>query len=297
MLLCPSLKTLFFTELYANNNAMPFNHQLPVFPLLPPERLWLEEVYKRISGGERFFAEHIRVSLDGQIPNDFKYEGIDTRLLEYNGTRITILGLIALGKGDGLTDDINKVAMNIRKCIVENVERQDVSVDEISESTGFTTDQVSFYIELLCMTGTFMSGASMEGNTAKYKSIHVAGNKAVFDNYMSFPGVETLIFNKLQSHGPQPGPRFTEQEIYTVNQKLDIIIDLLQKNFMGNALQWYDVKNEIEEMRNNYSLPKKNWFQMLRGKLSEMVISGMISETISKELVSWGKAVFQKLIS
>jgi hypothetical protein len=276
---------------------MPFNHQLPVFPLLPPERLWLDEVYKRIARGERFFAEHIRVSLDGQIPNDFKYESIDSRLLEYNGTRITILGIMALGKGEMLTDDINKVAMSIRKCIVDNVERQDVSIDEISESTGFTTDQVSFYIELLCMTGTFMSGAFMESNTAKYKSIHVAGNKAVFDNYMSFPGVETLIFNKLQSHGPQPGPRFSEQEVYTANKKLDLIIDLVEKHFTGNTLQWYDVKNEINEMRNHYSLPKKNWCQMLYGKLKEMILSGIISETISKEVVALGKSVIQKLIS
>jgi hypothetical protein len=273
---------------------MPLNQQLPMFFLLPSERLWLEDVYKRISCGERFFAEHIRVSLDGQIPYDFKYESIDSRLLQYNGTRITILGIIALGKGDMLTDDINKVAMAIRKCIIDDVERQDVAVEEIVANTAFTTNQVSFYIELLCMTGTFMSGASMEGNSAKYKSIHVGGNKAVFDNYMAFPGVETLIYNGLQSHGPQPGPRFSEQEVYTANQKLDRLLELMEDNFTGNSLQWLDVKNDINEMRNHFSLPKKNWFQMLYGKITEMIVSGMIGETISKELVSWGQVFISK---
>src|SRR5258706_14333872 len=106
---------------------MPFNYQLPAFNLSDLERLWLQEVYNRNKAGKRFSFEHVRVALEGQIPNDFRYDSIDKRLLEHNGTSITILGILALEPGNDITDNINKIALAIRQLIIEDVDRSDIA--------------------------------------------------------------------------------------------------------------------------------------------------------------------------
>lgn len=43
---------------------------------------------------------------------------------------------------------------------------------------------------------------------------------------------------------------------------------------------------EMQELKELYFLSKKTWMQIFTGKITEMVAGGVISETISKELVN-----------
>ena len=69
------------------------------------------------------------------------------------------------------------------------------------------------------------------------------------------------------------------------NESLDKIIDDLRKIQVGQELTYNDLYDELQELKEYYFLSKKHWSQLLIGRISEMVAGGVISETVSKEIV------------
>ncbi len=83
-----------------------------------------------------------------------------------------------------------------------------------------------------------------------------------------------------------PQTEFNYQEKSAINESLQKIIADLDKIKMGQEITYDDVMIELNELKEFYFLNKKHWSQLLIGRLSEMVAGGVISETISKDIVS-----------
>jgi hypothetical protein len=77
-------------------------------------------------------------------------------------------------------------------------------------------------------------------------------------------------------------------------EKLLYEINLLK---LGQEITYEDLSNEIEDLKNFYFLNKKNWTEMFIGKLSQMVVSGIIGETVSKEIINFIQDNYPKLIT
>lgn len=82
-----------------------------------------------------------------------------------------------------------------------------------------------------------------------------------------------------------PKTEFNLQERSEINDSLKKILDDLNKIKIGQEITYDDIVQELNELKEFYFLNKKHWSQMLIGRLTEMVASGIISETISKEIV------------
>lgn len=78
---------------------------------------------------------------------------------------------------------------------------------------------------------------------------------------------------------------FTIKEKSDINLSLEKIISDLDKIQTGQEITYDDLYKELTELKEFYYLNKKHWSQLLIGKLSEMVAGGVISETLSKEIV------------
>ncbi len=102
-----------------------------------------------------------------------------------------------------------------------------------------------------------------------------------------------LLFKSPQS---QFETGFTERDKKDINTKIDKVLAELEKIQTGNEIIWTDMKEELEELKEMYYLNKKNWRQLLTGKLSEMVISGIVSETISRRIAESINPFIGKLI-
>jgi hypothetical protein len=89
---------------------------------------------------------------------------------------------------------------------------------------------------------------------------------------------------------------FTSEEKVENDRKLDELLKEIEKLRMGQEIIYDDLINEIEELKNLYFIGKKNWYQNLAGKSLEMVASGVVSETVSKKLISIAGDTFSKLI-
>ncbi len=78
---------------------------------------------------------------------------------------------------------------------------------------------------------------------------------------------------------------FSSSEKENCNTKLD---EILQTIINANEVVFDHVetlRTEFEELKNLYILGKKNWKQQFAGKMTDMVLSGVVSELTAKPLI------------
>lgn len=90
---------------------------------------------------------------------------------------------------------------------------------------------------------------------------------------------------------------FTKTEKNSTNETLQKILSELNYLKFGQELTYNNLSDEFEELKDLYYLNKKNWLQLFNGKVTEMVAGGVLSETISKEIVNVLSENYNKLIS
>jgi|GEM_PF-2249173 len=88
----------------------------------------------------------------------------------------------------------------------------------------------------------------------------------------------------------------TENDKQEMNARLDEILRKLEQQNLKYEAMRSDMKADFEELRNLFHLGKKNWRQLLVGKVTEWIAGGIVSETISKEIVDFIKNPTGKLL-
>lgn len=91
--------------------------------------------------------------------------------------------------------------------------------------------------------------------------------------------------------------QFTIEERDDIKNKLDKLLSEIQTLKDGQQIIYDDLKAEIDSLKELFILGKKTWYQLLIGKTTEMVTSGVVSETISKEIVSTLKKEITNLLT
>lgn len=79
--------------------------------------------------------------------------------------------------------------------------------------------------------------------------------------------------------------QFTFEEKKIIESKLSELLTDIKGLKDGQQIIYDDLLEEIESLKELFILGKRNWFQLLVGKASEMVAGGIISETVSKEII------------
>jgi hypothetical protein len=99
---------------------------------------------------------------------------------------------------------------------------------------------------------------------------------------------EIDTINEYYSYEPKTKDKFTAAEESALHSKLNYIIDKLDKLGLGQGI----IYEEIESLKNHFNLGKRNWFQLLKGKVidiaTEKVVERVILEEIWETLLSDG---------
>lgn len=74
---------------------------------------------------------------------------------------------------------------------------------------------------------------------------------------------------------------FTEEEKVEAETKLNQLLKDLDEVKLGQQI----IFEELTELRELFFLGKKKWYQLVAGKSIDMVTSGIISETVSKQII------------
>ncbi len=111
---------------------------------------------------------------------------------------------------------------------------------------------------------------------------------------------ETLLFylqQELKNLGVGlDNDTFTYEEKADSESKLDQILKEFQEIKLGHQIIYDDILKEIQELRDLHFLGKKKWHQLLAGKITEMTVGGIISESISKDLLGIVKPQLRNLL-
>lgn len=97
--------------------------------------------------------------------------------------------------------------------------------------------------------------------------------------------------NKYFEYEPILTDKFKVEEQVELHTKLNNIVDELKKLGYGQEI----IFNEIDELKQNFNLGKKNWFQLVRSKFVDLTVSKVVEETVIKEIYSQLSEGFEKL--
>jgi hypothetical protein len=79
---------------------------------------------------------------------------------------------------------------------------------------------------------------------------------------------------------------FKDEDVIRYRTGIDEIIAKLNEIQLGQQITYDDFAEQFEEMKSYFFMSKNSWNSMLVGKFVEMVCAGVISETVSKQIVS-----------
>jgi len=79
---------------------------------------------------------------------------------------------------------------------------------------------------------------------------------------------------------PKSEDTFTTEEETKLHLKLNEIGDKLSELGLGQQI----IFDELDELKAHFNLGKKNWFQLVKGKLVDLTVNKILKETIIKEI-------------
>lgn len=127
----------------------------------------------------------------------------------------------------------------------------------------------------------------LEKNNADYtEHLKVCRDKEDCPKNYAYEGVAYYLSQELDRLGAGiDGDTFTEAERNEAESKLDKILKDLNEVKLGQQV----IFEELNEMRDLFFLGKKKWYQLFIGKSVDMTASGIVSETISKQMIEEAK--------
>lgn len=273
------------------------NYTLPEFNLSEPERLWLQEVLDKNLNGIRFNAKEIWAKLHDRLPTTFRPVTMDERLISSGGTEIRFLGLLTLTGDPNLIPDTDMIMDTIKSMLLSNPLSENINVEDIAEETKLETKRISLILQMIPQFANFYTGSSSNSDSTLLKSIRVTDDDNIFYNYIQYPGIVHLIkLRSFDSFKKKSADHFAIEEKIIAAEKVDEILERLKRLELGQEVLYTDVKEDLDELKTLFHLGKKHWKQLLIGKVGEMVLSGIISETVSKQILKLITPLVGKLL-
>lgn len=86
--------------------------------------------------------------------------------------------------------------------------------------------------------------------------------------------------NRFYTYEPEGEDEFNVEEESELHNKLNDILEKLEKQGFGQQI----IFEEIEDLKNHFNLGKKNWFQLLKGKVVDLTLKKVLDKTIVQEI-------------
>lgn len=139
----------------------------------------------------------------------------------------------------------------------------------------------------------------LEGNSKAY-DLHKPGciQPQTCPNNISHESISYYLGQELEKVGVIINEdAFTAEDKIASNEKLEKILQELQSLKDGQQIIYEQMVKEVDDLKELYYLGKKRWYRQLAGTAVEMTASGIISETVSKNIIDIVKQGVNKLIS
>lgn len=87
---------------------------------------------------------------------------------------------------------------------------------------------------------------------------------------------EIDCINRYYTFEPKSDDTFNSEEEADIHSKLNEVIEKLKDLGLGQQI----IFEEIESLKDHFNLGKKTWYQLLKGKIFDLTIQGLIDKTV-----------------
>lgn len=98
--------------------------------------------------------------------------------------------------------------------------------------------------------------------------------------------------NRFYSFEPKSEDEFTSEQESQLHNKLNDILNKLEQQGFGQQI----IFDEIEDLKNHFNLGKKNWFQLLKGKVIDLTLKKVLNKTIVQEIYNQLSDGFEQVV-
>lgn len=171
-------------------------------------------------------------------------------------------------------DAISETAKKLKHLTYTDSQRLKIRLSEELFSFYRQADKISIVESLLSTT---RDEKDKHDKTCKHQDCNKGKNLCLS---------EFLLIQELEQLGINTGQEiFTTAEQQNLISKLDKVINEIELLKLGHEIIYDDLKEEFDELKKLFYLSKKHWKQLFLGKLFEMAMAGIISESISRKIL------------
>ncbi len=165
--------------------------------------------------------------------------------------------------------------------VYEHIERGISSGKEVVESAKSELYDIDDDLDKVTFLNVILGANKLEYD----KHLLVCTNKNSCPENHDHETITYYLTQELKRIIPITGDQFSSEEAVQAESKLDDILkEVKSMKEVGNE-HFQKIQSELNELRDLYILGKKKWYQLLIGKSADMVLSGIVSETVAKKIV------------
>ena len=138
----------------------------------------------------------------------------------------------------------------------------------------------------------FLEQVEIKINEAKDEHLKTCKNPFKCKEVEDYDSMLFFTKQELEKNGVVDTDIFTRTEIEQLNNKLDLLFKEIEILKTGHAIIYDDIIDEFDKLKKQYYLDKRTWRQAFFGKIFEMTLSGVVSETIAKKIVEIFSDIF-----
>ena len=98
--------------------------------------------------------------------------------------------------------------------------------------------------------------------------------------------------NRFYTYEPKTDDEFSVEQESELHNKLNDVLEKLEKQGFGQQI----IFEEIEDLKNHFKLGKKNWFQLLKGKVVDLTLKKVLDKTIVQDIYNQLSEGFEQAI-
>lgn len=187
-------------------------------------------------------------------------------------------------------DLIEKLAKN---SFQKNLEFGYDNYNEVIRNMRFDANEISSEFDKIRFINSLLDKTNEKYN----EHLKVCTNKDGCSENFDYESIAYFLQQELSYLGINiNNDTFTPDEKKIAEDKLDKILKEIEELKLGNQIIYDDLLKEINDLKGVYFLGKKKWYQLLAGKFVDMTVSGVVSETISKQIIETIKPNLNGLI-
>jgi ribosomal protein L11 methylase PrmA len=115
------------------------------------------------------------------------------------------------------------------------------------------------------------------------KFLDIGSGSGLFSLYANSLGADVMSFDN---------DEFSVEQESELHNKLNNILKKLNEQGFGQQI----IFDEIEDLKNHFNLGKKNWFQLLKGKVVDLTFKKILNKTIVQEIYNQLSEGFEQVV-